>query len=109
MAHRGQAGPNSGQLALDLAFRPAMSREDFLVASSNEEAVRQIDRWPDWSAPTLLIVGPEGSGKSHLAEVVALPHTVSSAVRALQHCVGRICGQSRGPKRFDLSRLPFRR
>ncbi|MEM8645056.1 MAG: hypothetical protein AAGF86_01810 [Pseudomonadota bacterium] len=58
-----------GQLALDLAFRPAMSREDFMVAASNEAAVRHIDNWPNWSAPTLLIVGPQGSGKSHLAQV----------------------------------------
>ncbi len=58
-----------GQLALDLAFRPAMSREDFMVASSNDAAVSQVDAWPNWNGPTLLLVGPEGSGKSHLAQV----------------------------------------
>ena len=58
-----------GQLALDLAFRPAMSREDFMVASSNEAAVSHIDEWPNWTGPTLLLVGPQGSGKSHLAQV----------------------------------------
>lgn len=63
-----QAGAR-GQLALSLSFRPAMSREDFLVASSNEAAVGMLDLWPDWPGPALLIVGPEGSGKSHLAEV----------------------------------------
>lgn len=62
------AGPG-GQLALALAFRPAMSREDFMVAQSNEAAVSQIDTWPDWNGPTLMLVGPEGSGKSHLAQV----------------------------------------
>ena len=46
-----------------------MSREDFMVASSNDAAVAQIDNWPNWSGPTLLLVGPEGSGKSHLAQV----------------------------------------
>ena len=59
----------AGQLALDLAFRPAMSREDFMVASSNEMAVDQIDAWPDWGGPSLMLVGPEGSGKTHLAQV----------------------------------------
>jgi chromosomal replication initiation ATPase DnaA len=28
-----------------------------------------IDRWPDWPASTLFLVGPPGSGKSHLAHV----------------------------------------
>ena len=40
-----------------------------MVAASNEAAVRQIDDWPNWSGSTLLLVGPEGSGKSHLAQV----------------------------------------
>ncbi|MGF7158671.1 chromosomal replication initiation ATPase DnaA [Rhodoligotrophos appendicifer] len=32
-------------------------------------AVDAIDRWPAWRARTLVLVGPEGSGKSHLARV----------------------------------------
>lgn len=28
-----------------------------------------IDRWPDWPASTLFLIGPPGSGKSHLAHV----------------------------------------
>ncbi len=67
MSHPGDS--RRGQLALDLSFRPAMSREDFLIASSNEAAVGMVDLWPDWPHPALLIVGPQGSGKSHLAEV----------------------------------------
>ena len=66
---RANGGGRSVQLAFNLAFRPAMSREDFLVASSNEAAVAEIDRWPEWPTPGLLIVGPKGSGKSHLSEV----------------------------------------
>ncbi len=63
-------GPGAGaQLVLDLGLRPAMGREDFLVAPSNEAAVAAIDRWPDWPAPVLVLVGPAGSGKTHLAEV----------------------------------------
>lgn len=57
------------QLALDLAFRPAMSREDFMVASSNEAAVGQVDAWPHWNGSALMLVGPKGSGKTHLAQV----------------------------------------
>ena len=56
------------QLTLDLGHRPALGREDFLVAPANELAVRWIDRWPDWP-PTLAISGPPGAGKSHLTQV----------------------------------------
>jgi len=57
------------QLAFELAHRPALGREDFLVAPSNEAAVAQIDAWPDWPASAFWLSGPAGSGKTHLAEV----------------------------------------
>jgi chromosomal replication initiation ATPase DnaA len=57
------------QLPLDLEFRPALGRADFLVAPCNEAAVAWLDRWPQWPGPALLLYGPAGSGKSHLAEV----------------------------------------
>ncbi|MFL5259398.1 MAG: chromosomal replication initiator DnaA [Hyphomicrobiales bacterium] len=56
------------QLVLGLPHRPALGREDFLVAKPNEKAVSMIDRWPDWPSRALALVGPPGSGKSHLAE-----------------------------------------
>ena len=40
-----------------------------MVASSNEAAVDQIDAWPQWTGPSLMLVGPKGSGKTHLAQV----------------------------------------
>ncbi len=57
------------QLVLDLPHRPALGREDFLVAACNEGAVAWIDRWPDWPGGALALFGASGSGKSHLAEV----------------------------------------
>jgi len=57
------------QLPLDLAWRAAHGREDFLVADPNAEAVAWIDRWPDWPGPFLLLTGSEGSGKTHLSHV----------------------------------------
>ena len=57
------------QLPLDLGFRPALGRADFLVAPCNEAAVAWIDRWPAWPAPALTLWGPAGSGKTHLLEV----------------------------------------
>jgi chromosomal replication initiation ATPase DnaA len=57
------------QLVLDLAHRQALGAEDFLVSRSNAAAVEMIDRWPHWPHPAFLVAGPQGSGKSHLANV----------------------------------------
>ncbi|WP_323378440.1 HdaA/DnaA family protein [Skermanella mucosa] len=57
------------QLPLDLGHRPAMGADDFLVAPSNEAAVAWLDLWPNWPAPALVIFGPAGCGKTHLAQV----------------------------------------
>lgn len=59
----------AAQLILDLGHRPALGREDFLVAPSNADAVRWLDLWPDWPGSGLVVYGPEGCGKSHLAGV----------------------------------------
>lgn len=59
----------TAQLPLELGHRAALGRDDFLVSDSNAEAVGWIDRWPDWPAPGLVVVGPPASGKSHLAQV----------------------------------------
>jgi chromosomal replication initiation ATPase DnaA len=56
------------QLVLDLAHREAMGREDFLVTGSNAAAVELIDQWPHWPAQGAILIGPEGSGKTHLVE-----------------------------------------
>lgn len=55
------------QLALPLETRPALGRDDFIVAPANRDAVAFIDAFPDWPAPIAALYGPEGSGKSHLA------------------------------------------
>ena len=59
----------AAQLTLDLGHRPALGREDFLVAPGNDVAVAWIDRWPGWPGPVLALHGPAGCGKSHLCEV----------------------------------------
>lgn len=55
------------QLTFDLAGPPALGREDFLVAPSNAAALAALDRPEDWPGGRLLLVGPDGAGKSHIA------------------------------------------
>lgn len=55
------------QLSLDLGHRSALGRDDFLVTPSNASAVAIVDQWPHWPAHAAVIVGPAGSGKTHLA------------------------------------------
>jgi chromosomal replication initiation ATPase DnaA len=64
-------GRRATQLAFDLAGAPRYGIEDFLVGASNEEAYGALENWPDWPDPVLVLVGPEGSGKSHLAAIWA--------------------------------------
>jgi chromosomal replication initiation ATPase DnaA len=59
------------QLALALPHAESYAREDFLPGPGNEAALKLIDSWPDWPANAAALVGPEGSGKSHLAAIWA--------------------------------------
>src|SRR5258708_5756344 len=59
------------QLALALEHTESYAREDFLCGPCNEDALALIDCWPDWPANAIALVGPEGSGKTHLATIWA--------------------------------------
>ena len=62
-------GPRQLVLALDHAV--SFARDDFLSGPSNEVALALVDRWPDWPSRVMALVGPHGSGKSHLAAIWA--------------------------------------
>jgi chromosomal replication initiation ATPase DnaA len=57
------------QLPLDLGHDVGQSRDDLVVSDANRDAVALIDRWPDWPSPVVVLAGPAGSGKSHLASI----------------------------------------
>ncbi len=55
------------QLRLKLDRLESFQREDFVVSPANAQAVKAVDAWPAWHGGCLALIGPEGSGKSHLA------------------------------------------
>jgi chromosomal replication initiation ATPase DnaA len=63
--------PVPRQLALALDHAESYARDDFLPGPSNADALGLIDSWPDWPANAVALVGPEGSGKTHLATIWA--------------------------------------
>ena len=63
----GARGPR--QLTLDLDHAESYARDDFLGGPSNAAALTLIDSWPDWPSRVVALIGPEGSGKSHLAAI----------------------------------------
>lgn len=59
------------QLPLALPYAPSYGREDFMPGPSNAAALKLLESWPAWPSPIVLLVGPPGSGKTHLVHVWA--------------------------------------
>src|SRR3978361_2057688 len=59
------------QRALALRHAESLSRDNFLEGPANAAGLALVERWPDWPNRIMLLVGPEGSGKSHLAAIWA--------------------------------------
>ncbi|MCM2292093.1 DnaA regulatory inactivator HdaA [Allorhizobium sp. BGMRC 0089] len=57
------------QLPLVFDHTPANGRDDLLVSARLAAAVSMVDSWPNWPSPVVVLTGPQGSGKSHLAEI----------------------------------------
>ena len=59
------------QLAFALPHTESLTRDNFLEGPANAAGLALVDGWPDWPNRIMLLVGPEGSGKSHLATIWA--------------------------------------
>src|SRR5258705_6341682 len=59
------------QFAFALPHAESLGRENFLEGPANTAGLGLVDSWPDWPNRTMLLAGPEGSGKSHLAAIWA--------------------------------------
>jgi chromosomal replication initiation ATPase DnaA len=59
------------QLAFALPHAESLTRDNFLEGPANAAGLVLIDSWPEWPNRIMLLVGPEGSGKSHLATIWA--------------------------------------
>ncbi|OQM73239.1 DnaA regulatory inactivator HdaA [Manganibacter manganicus] len=57
------------QLPFDLAGGIGYSRDDLVVSRSNEQAAALVDGWPDWPSAVVIMAGPAGCGKTHLASI----------------------------------------
>ena len=83
------------QLTFDLPPEPRLTRADFCVTSANSLAVAALDTWHVWPNQKMLLIGPQGSGKSHLAQIwaaeaggVLVPSTLlaTADIAALTDC-----------------------
>ncbi|MBB4239233.1 DnaA regulatory inactivator HdaA [Rhizobium esperanzae] len=57
------------QLPLAFSHDAASGRDDLLISERLAAAVSIVDAWPNWPSPVVVLAGPVGSGKSHLAGI----------------------------------------
>lgn len=60
------------QIVLDLPTTPPkMTRDNYVVAASNEKALSMMTAWVGSAEPLLAICGPQGAGKTHLGCILS--------------------------------------
>jgi chromosomal replication initiation ATPase DnaA len=57
------------QIPIPLGHQPVYDRDSFIIGEANRAALRLIENWPAWPAPVVILTGPPGSGKTHLAHI----------------------------------------
>jgi len=106
-------GPKRSPEQLPLAFThdAASGREDLLVSDPLSAAVTIVDSWPDWPSPVVILAGPVGSGKTHLAGIwqarsgaVAI-HPVAGSGAAIAAAAGPVVFEDADRRGFDDTEL----
>ncbi len=59
------------QLTFELPVKPALGRGDFFVSEANAVAVAMLEATDTWPLSKQVLIGGEGSGKTHLVHVWA--------------------------------------
>ncbi len=57
------------QIPLSFEITPSKGRDDLIVSQSVQGAITMIDQWPNWPSHLVVLAGPTGSGKSHIAHI----------------------------------------
>jgi chromosomal replication initiation ATPase DnaA len=101
--------PGPRQLALALEHLVSFARDDFLAGAANAGALALVERWPDWPSRSMVLVGPEGSGKSHLAAIwgeaagarFVAAHALAGTAAPAALATGALVVENLAPGRFD--------
>ncbi len=59
----------ASQLSFDLPVNVSLGAADFFVSTANQEAYAMVTGTIGWPSGKLVLVGPPGAGKSHLARI----------------------------------------
>ncbi|MBY0356123.1 MAG: hypothetical protein K2Q12_10420 [Rickettsiales bacterium] len=81
--HGGKSTASLRQNILPLPVTTSYQREDFCLADSNRWAYEALMAWPNWPKQTMALVGPAGSGKTHLAHIWAM-HACAQEIQLQQ-------------------------
>jgi len=82
----------SNQLSFSLSKKENLDRDNYFVSQANQSAVSLIEDWINWPSRKLILVGSEGSGKTHLGHLWAgeVGATIISATTLMEQQISEL-------------------
>jgi len=82
----------SNQLSFSLPKKETLDRDNYFVSQANQSAVSLIEDWINWPSRKLILVGSEGSGKTHLGHLWAgeVGATIISATTLMEQQISEL-------------------